>query len=107
MIAKRTRTVAVGSSVIQGVVDQTGVLKRDAADAKDALVIEMVIAGMVDVAPLRGFVSGIIIAGLVRERSAMNAQTAELIKGVVAMDVVYVVTWTSWMRLLKRSKLLI
>ena len=71
----------------------------------DALVTEMMIVEVVNAALRMELVSGIGAAALGLEIDARSDQTAELIRGVVAMGVVYVVTSTSWMRLLKRSKL--
>ena len=100
MIAKRIRIVVVGSSVRLDAGDQTDVLRRG-----DALVTEMMIVEVVNVALRMELVSGIGAAALDLEIGARSDQTAELIRGVVAMGVVYVVTSTSWMWLLKRSKL--
>lgn len=100
MIAKETGIVVVGRSVRLGVEDQTDVLKRE-----DALVTEMMIVEVVNAALRMELVSGIGAAALDLEIGAISAQTAVLTRGVVAMGVVYVVTSTSWMRLLKRSKL--
>lgn len=100
MIAKETGIVAVGRSVIQGVEDQTGVLRRG-----DALVTEMMIVEVVNVALRVELVLGIGTASLDLEIDVKYDPIAGLTRGVVAMDVVYVVTSTSWMKLLKWSKL--
>jgi len=100
MIAKETEIVVVGRSVRLDVEDQTDVLRRE-----DALVTEMMIVEVVNVALRMELVSGIGAAALDLEIDARSDPTAELTRGVVVMDVVYVVTLTSWMRLLKRNKL--
>ena len=74
------------------------------AEERDALVTEMMIVEVVNAALRMELVSGIGAAALDLEIHVRSDQTAGLTRGVVAMDVVYVVTSTSWMRLLKRSK---
>lgn len=74
------------------------------AEERDALVTEMMIVEVVNVALRMELVLGIGTASLDLEIDVKYDPIAVLTRGVVGMGVVYVVTSTSWMRLLKRSK---